>query len=146
MRGQRALVAGVHGQQHVERFGAAHFADDDARRPHAQCVAHQIADADLADAFDVLAAHLERNAVGQLPIQQQLGHFFDRDDAFVERGDRGAQRIQQRRLAGAGRAADQDVHARLNGRIQELGGGAAAARPARPAPAATARAARTCEW
>ena len=63
-RGQRAFVAGVHGQQHVQRFGAAHLANHDARRTHAQRVADQVADADFADAFDVLAAHLKRHAVG----------------------------------------------------------------------------------
>ena len=139
-------MAGVHGQQHVQRFGAAHFADDDARRPHAQCVAHQVADADLTHAFDVLAAHLQGDAVGQLPIQQQLGHFLDGDDALVERGDRGAQRIQQGGLAGAGWTADQDVHAGLDRRVQELGRGRGQAAQLRPARAAIARAARIYEW
>ena len=123
--GQRALVAGVHRQQHVERFGAAHLADDDARRSHAQRVAHQVADGDLADAFDVLAAHLQGNAVWQMAIEHQLGDLFDGDDALVEFDDRGAQRIQQRRLARAGWTADQNVDASLDGGIQKLGRGAA---------------------
>ena len=44
-RRQRAVVAGVHGLEHVERLGAADLADDDAVGPHAQRVAHQVADA-----------------------------------------------------------------------------------------------------
>ena len=35
-RGHRAVVAGVHGLEHVERFGTAALADDDAFGPHTQ--------------------------------------------------------------------------------------------------------------
>ena len=52
-RGQRAVVAGIHGLHHVERFFAAHLADDDAVRPHAQRVNHQLPDMDRPVAFDV---------------------------------------------------------------------------------------------
>ena len=40
-RRQRAVVAGVHRLQHVERLGAAHLADDDAVGAHAQRVDHE---------------------------------------------------------------------------------------------------------
>ena len=43
--GQRAVVAGVHGLEHVQRLAAAHLADDDAVGPHAQGVDHELADA-----------------------------------------------------------------------------------------------------
>ena len=46
-RGQRAVVAGVHGLEHVEGLAAAALADDDAVGPHAQGVAHEVADGDL---------------------------------------------------------------------------------------------------
>ena len=49
----RALVAGVHGLEHVERLAAADLADDDPVGSHAQRVAHQVADGDLALALDV---------------------------------------------------------------------------------------------
>ena len=39
----RAVMAGVHGLQHVEGLGAAHLADDDAVGPHPQRVADQVA-------------------------------------------------------------------------------------------------------
>ena len=55
-RRQRAVVAGVHRLEHVERLGAADLADDDAVGPHAQRVAHQVADRDLALALDVRRA------------------------------------------------------------------------------------------
>ena len=38
-RAHRAVVAGVHGLQQVERLGSADFADDDAFGPHTQAVA-----------------------------------------------------------------------------------------------------------
>ena len=47
-RGHRAVMAGVHRLQHVERLGAAHLADDDAVGAHAQRVAQQVALGDLA--------------------------------------------------------------------------------------------------
>ena len=40
--GDAAGMAGVPGLQHVERFGAAHLADDDAVGPQPQRRAHQI--------------------------------------------------------------------------------------------------------
>ena len=46
-RGERAVVARVHGLQHVQHLVAAHLADDDAVGPHAQRVAHQVALRDL---------------------------------------------------------------------------------------------------
>ena len=58
-RRQRAVVARVHRLEHVERLRAANLADDDAVGPHAQCVAHEVADADLALALDVRRARLE---------------------------------------------------------------------------------------
>ena len=53
---ERAVVAGVHRLQHVQRLGAAHLADDDPVGSHAQRVADQFADRDLALTLDVLRA------------------------------------------------------------------------------------------
>ena len=50
---ERAVVAGVHGLQHVERLLAAHLADDDAVGTHTEGIDHQLPDADGALAFDV---------------------------------------------------------------------------------------------
>ena len=49
--GHRAVVAGVHGLDHVQRLGAAALADDDAVGPHAQGVLHQVADGVFAGAL-----------------------------------------------------------------------------------------------
>src|SRR6202008_3749518 len=51
-RTHRTVVAGVHRLQQVERFGSAHFADDDPFRAHAQAVADEIAHGDLAVALE----------------------------------------------------------------------------------------------
>ena len=55
-RRQRALVTGVHRLEHVERLGAANLADDDPVGAHAQRVADELADPDLALALDVRRA------------------------------------------------------------------------------------------
>ena len=80
-RRQAAVVAGVHRLEHVQRFFAADFADDDAVRPHTQCVHHQVALAYGAFAFDVGRPGFETHDVPLL--QLQFGGVFDRDDALV---------------------------------------------------------------
>ena len=79
--GQRALVAGVHGLEHVERLAAADLADDDAVGAHAQRVADQVADGDLAVALDVRRAGLQPDHV--VLRQGQLGGVLDGDDALA---------------------------------------------------------------
>ena len=111
--GERAVVAGVHRLQHVERLAAAALADDDPVGPHAQGVAHQVADGDLARALDVGRPRLQRDDV--LLLELQLGRVLDGDDALVV-GDEAREHVEQRRLAGAGAAGDEDVQPRLDRR------------------------------
>ena len=113
----RAVVAGVHGLEHVERLAAAALADDDAVGPHAQGVAHQVADGDRALALDVRRPRLQRDDV--LLAQLELGRVLDGDDALVV-GDERRQDVEHRRLAGAGAARDEDVQAGLDARAQEV--------------------------
>ena len=80
-RRQAAVVAGVHGLQHVERFFAADLADDDAVGTHTEGVDHELPLADGALAFDVGRPRLEPHHV-PLP-QHQLGRVLDGDDALV---------------------------------------------------------------
>ena len=120
---QRSVVAGVHRHQHVERLGATHLADDDAGGPHAQRIADQIADADLACTLDVLAAGLQCDAIRQAAIQLELGDLLHRHHALVESHNRSAERIQQGGLARPGLPAHQDVDAGLDRCFQELCGG-----------------------
>ena len=44
-RRERAVMARVHGLEHVDRLGATTLADDDAVGPHTQAVPDQVADA-----------------------------------------------------------------------------------------------------
>ncbi len=107
-RGERSVVAGVHGLQHVERFLAADFAHHDAVRAHTQAVDQQLALPDRAMAFQVGRPGLQARHVRLL--QLQFGRVFNGDDALFGR-DEGRQSVQQRGLSGAGSARDDDVHA-----------------------------------
>ena len=110
-------MAGVHRLQHVERFFAADLADDDAIGPHTQGVDDELSLPDRALALDVRRPRLEPDDVA-LP-QRQFGSVFDRDDAFLVRNE-ARQRIQQRRLAGAGSARDDDVQPRGDRALEEI--------------------------
>ncbi len=101
-------MAGIHRLQQVEGFGAAHFADDDAFRPHAQAVAHQIAHRDLALAFEIGRPRFQPHHMRLL--QLQFGGVLAGDDALVV-VDVARQAVEQRRLARAGAAGDQGIDA-----------------------------------
>ena len=110
-------MARVHRLEHVERLGAADLADDDPVGAHAQAVADEVADRDLALALDVRRARLEPQRVAL--VELELGGVLDRDDAVVVR-DRLGEDVQERRLSGAGTARDEDVQARLDAALEEL--------------------------
>ena len=106
-RRQAAVVAGVHGLQHVQRLFAADFADDDAVGPHAQGVAHQVAAGVTAPLPSMFAGRVSSrttcrwrscsSAASSMVTMRSLS----RDEA--------RQDVEQRRLAGAGAAGDDDV-------------------------------------
>ena len=106
--GQRPLVAGVHGLEHVERLGAPDLAHDDAVGPHAQGVAHQVADAHLARALGVGRPGLQPHHV--LAREAQLGRVLDGDDPLAA-GDAPGEGVEQGGLAGPRAARHQDVEA-----------------------------------
>ena len=109
--GEGAVVAGIHGLQHVQRFTATDFADDDAVRSHTEGILHQVADGDGAFAFDVRRARFQGHHVGLL--KTKFSGVFDGDDTFIA-GDEGGKHIQGRGLTGAGTAADEDIELRLD--------------------------------
>jgi hypothetical protein len=80
-RGHRSFVTGVHRLQHVQRFGAAALADDDAVRTHTQTVLHQVALSHFSLAFHVHRPGFQTDHVRLL--QLQFGGVFNRDDALV---------------------------------------------------------------
>ena len=115
-RRQRAVVARIHGLQHVERLARADLTDDDAVGAHAQGIAHEVADGDGALALEVGRARLERHNV--LLLQAQLGGILDGDDALAL-GDERRDDVERRRFTGASTARDEDVDARLDTGAQE---------------------------
>ena len=114
----RAVVPGIHGLHHVERLAAAHLANDDAIRPHAQRISHQIPLVDLAMTFDIGRTRFELNHVGLL--QLQLGRILDRDDAFG-RIDHAGKRVEQRGLARSRAAGNEYVQATAGGDFERAG-------------------------
>src|SRR6478752_7196454 len=113
----RAVVAGVHRLEHVQRLAGAALSDDDPVGPHPEGVPDELADRNRALAFDVRRAGLQRHDV---PLAElELGGVLDRHDPLVVRDERGED-VQGRGLAGARAAGDEDVEASLDGRAEEL--------------------------
>ena len=102
----RAVVAGVHGLEHVERGGVADLTDDDAVGTHTQAVLDQVADGDHASTLDVGRAGLEAHHVVLLELE--LRGVLDGDDALVLRDER-RQHVEGRGLSGAGAPGHDDV-------------------------------------
>ena len=113
-------MAGVHGLQHIERFGAAHFADNDAVGVHAKACADQIRNANLPFAFRRAISGLESHQIFDVKELQFCGILYG-DDALRGR-DEGGERVQKGRFAGIGAAADKDVVAGGNGLFEKGGG------------------------
>ena len=107
-RSHGAVVAGVHGLEQVEGFRAAHLADDDPVRAHAQAVLDGVAHGHLALTFEVRRARLQAHHMGLL--QLQLRGVLAGDDALV-RLDIDGQAVEQGRLPRAGAAGNQHVAA-----------------------------------
>src|SRR5579885_876608 len=77
----RAVVAGVHGLQEIERFRPAHLADDDPFRAHAQAISNEIAHCDGAISFEIWRTRFKPDNVRLL--QLQLGGIFAGDDPLI---------------------------------------------------------------
>ena len=116
------LVAGVHRREHVHHLGTAHLADDEPVRSHPQRLPHQRPQRDLAGALDVGGSRLEGDHVRV--VGTQLRGVLDQDQSLVG-ADQREQGVQQRRLARAGAAADQERQPALHHQLQQrraLGG------------------------
>ena len=114
-RAHRAVMAGVHGLQQVERLGSAHFAHDDAFGAHTQAVPDQVAHGDHALAFQVGRAGFQPHHMRLL--QLEFGGVLAGDDAFFG-VDIGGHAIEQRGLARTGTAGNQDVAAAAADHLQ----------------------------
>src|SRR5450759_3328156 len=123
-RRHRAVVARVHGLQHVERFAAATLTDHDALGAHAKRVDDETLDGDLALAVDVLRPRLE--PADMLLVELQLGRVLDGHDAVLDRDESG-QHVEERGFSGAGAARDDDVGLGQYRRLEEPEAGLIAA-------------------
>src|ERR1017187_1056488 len=115
-RGQGAIVAGIHGLEHVERLFAANLSDDDAVRPHAQAVDQQLPLAHRALPFDIGGAGLEPRHVRLFELQ--FGRILDGDDALLG-GDEDGKSVEQGRFTRARTARDDDIEPRLDGGFEQ---------------------------
>ena len=120
--GERAVVAGVHGLQHVDGFAAAHLPHHDAVGAHSEAVDHQLALGNLSLPLDIGGPGLQAHHV--LLPELQLRRIFNGHDPLVV-GDEGGQHVEKGRFPGAGASGDQDVEPRLHAPHQQLqhGGG-----------------------
>ena len=116
-RGHGAAVAGVHGLEHVERFGAPRLADDDAVRPHAKRVDHQLALRYGALPFDGRFAGLEPHDVPLL--EHQLRNVLDGDDSLCF-GNEARESIKQCGLACTAAAGDHHVQPRPDAALEQF--------------------------
>ena len=99
-------MARVEGRQQIERLDAPNLPDHDPVGPHAQGVAQQVADRDLAATLDGRGPALEPDHVRL--AQPELRGVLDRHHP-LGRVDPGREGVQQRRLAGSGSARDEDA-------------------------------------
>ena len=116
-RGERPVVPGVHGGEHVHRLRAAALAYHDAVRAHAQRIDHQLADGHLARPLGVARARLQAHHMGMLE-KAQLGRILDGHDALAC-GNAARQRVEQRGLAAARTACHHHVLARKHRPFQK---------------------------
>ncbi len=116
--GHGALVAGVHGLEHIEGLVTAALADDDPIGPHAQRVLHEFPLAQLALALGIGGTGFQPADVRELQLQFRC--ILDGDDALVG-GNMARQRVEQRGLAAAGAAGNDQRHPAMDRRLQHLG-------------------------
>ncbi len=109
-------MAGVHRLQHVDRLRTTALANNDAIRPHAQRVAYEVADGDAGLGLRRLRPRLQIDDMDA--VELQFRRVLDGNDTLADR-DELRQAVQQRRLAGAGAARDDDVLARADRGLEE---------------------------
>jgi len=107
----------VHSLQHVQRFLATHLTHDDAIGAHTEGVDHQLTL--LHRAFSLNVGGPRFQAYDVVLVQLQLRGVFNRDDAFAI-GNVGGQHVEERGLAGAGAARNQNVEARFHATTQKF--------------------------
>src|SRR5258708_2963240 len=90
-----AIVAGVHGLEHVQRLAATTLTDDEPVGAHSKTALDELSDGDSAFAFHVGWTRFELDPVRLL--QLKLSRVLTRDESFGF-GDERRKNIEQRRL------------------------------------------------
>ena len=115
-RSEGSLMTGIHSLQHVERLGGLDLADDDTVGPHAQRVAHQVANGDGARSLDICGTALKGDDVALLELK--LSRVLDGDDALGVRNE-ARQNVEQRRFTATRSSGNDDIGAPLDGSLEE---------------------------
>ena len=109
-------MSGVHGLEHIQRFTAAAFADDDAVGAHTEGVSHEVCGGDSAASFDIWRSGFEAEYVFLLELE--FGGVFDGNDAIVI-GDEAGEGVEERCFARAGASGDDDIESSFHGTFEE---------------------------
>ena len=83
--GHRAFMTRIHRLKHIEGFIATALANDNAIRPHAQRVLHQVALANFAFAFGIGRPRFQPSDMQLLQLQFRC--IFDRDQTLFVRDE-----------------------------------------------------------
>ena len=83
--GQRPVMTGVHGLQHVQTLRSSHLAENDAIGTHTQSILDQFPLRHLAFAFDIRRAGFQTHHM--VLAQLQFRRVLDRHDPFVIRNE-----------------------------------------------------------
>ena len=111
-------MSGVERLQKVERLRAAHLADEDPVRTMPQRRSHQVGDRHRRHRLFLAERRLRSSRLEPDEIRlvdPDLGRLLDQDDAVLRR-DRLRDGVEERRLARARPAGDEDVVAGVHGR------------------------------
>ena len=114
---QRAVVTRVHRLQHIQGFRSAAFADHDALRTHAQCVANQFTNRHLRTAVSAGFLGFQRNHM--VLRQFQFGRVLNGHDPLI-RPDATGQDIQQSCFPRPRSAGHDDIQPRLHACSQKF--------------------------
>ena len=79
--GERPVMPGVHGLEHIQGFAGPDLPQDDALRPHPQGVFNQVPLGDLPGTLQVGGPGFQADYV--LLLHLEFGRVFDGDDALV---------------------------------------------------------------
>ena len=114
---ERAVMARVHGLQHLQALRTSYLTQNDSVWTHTQGILHQFALCDLSLPFDIGRTSFQTNDM--LLTQLQLSCILNGHDSFGI-GDKPRQDVQHRRLARTRTTGNENVQTRLNDSLHQL--------------------------